>query len=83
MATLTKDPLTQIRAAFQLTLCQRDYELVTAHHPAILAQIERSLAAGASPEIVRRWALETVQEADLVQRIYNAARFARAMEAEA
>jgi len=67
MATLTKDPLTQIRAAFQLTLCQRDYELVTAHHPAILAQIERSLAAGASPEIVRRWALAAATVAVLKQ----------------
>lgn len=59
-----------------LALCQRDYELMAEHHPQILDVIESAVSDGVEPEMIKRWAVGTVDEPGLVQRVYNAARYA-------
>lgn len=73
MATTKLD---QHKTNIQLALCRRDYELVSQHHPDLLDQIEAAVSDGATPEQVKRWAMATVDEPGLVQRVYNAAKYA-------
>lgn len=69
---MTANPLIKHQEAFELTLCQRDYELMDAYRPEILRQIEGAIDSGAEPETIRKWALRRVVERELVQRIHNA-----------
>ncbi len=69
------------RDRYQLDLCKRDYNLLQDHNPEILRGIEEMVAAGATPEMVRRWTKEIITDESLpVQRAYNAARYVEAME---
>lgn len=63
------------RSQIELALCERDYNLMTEHHPALLDRIESAIRDGIAPELIRRWTLSTVDESGLVQRIFNAARY--------
>lgn len=66
----------QHKASIQLALCQRDYELMVEHHPDLLDVIEKAISDKVTPDQVKRWAMATVGEAALVQRVFNAARYA-------
>lgn len=63
------------RAAIELALCQRDYELMAEHHPALLQRIEVAVADGVTSAEIKRWTQATVSEPGLVQRVFNAARW--------
>lgn len=71
-----EETILQHRTAIEMALCQRDYELVAEHHPTLLDLIEAAVSDGVTPETLKRWAMATVQESGLVQRIYNASRWA-------
>lgn len=64
------------RASFELELCKRDYDLMAEHHPDLLDRIEAAIGDGVGPLEIKRWALGIVSEASIVQRVYNAARYA-------
>lgn len=63
------------QAAVELALCQRDYDLLGEHYPDILKVVEVAVDDRITPETIRRWAVRTVQEPQLVQRVFNAARW--------
>lgn len=63
------------QAAVELALCQRDYDLMAEHYPDILKVVEVAVDDRVGPETIRRWAVRTVIEPQLVQRVYNAARW--------
>lgn len=68
------------REAIEMALCQRDYELMAEHHPQLLDHIEAAISDGVSAVQIKRWAVGVVDEGQLVQRCFNAARFAETQE---
>lgn len=64
------------RRQIELGLCKRDYELMAEHHAELLDNIEAAIRDGVPPFQIKRWATSTVDESALVQRVYNAARYA-------
>lgn len=71
----------QHRESFELGLCQRDYNLMAEHHPELLDRIEAAIQDGITPLQLKRWAVGVVDENQLVQRVFNAARFVETLEA--
>ncbi len=72
---MNNNTLTKHQEAIELALCQRDYELMDTYRPEILKRVERAVDEGVEPEVIKRWALKVVVERELVQRIYNSARY--------
>lgn len=68
------------RLKFEIQLCRRDYLLMSDYYPDILDTIERAVAYGVLPGEIKRWAAGVVNEPDIVQRCFNAARFIKAQE---
>ena len=75
MKSTTKEVEAKHKEQITLALYQRDYELVNRYHPVLLEQIEAAITSGITPDQVKRWAMATVEEAEIVQRIHNAARW--------
>lgn len=59
----------------ELALCWRDYDLLEQYHTGLLTRIEQAVKSGVTPQQIRRWAKNVTNEAELLQRVYNAARW--------
>jgi hypothetical protein len=67
------------KEVIELELCQRDYNIMATYWPKILDRIETALAAGVTPEHIKRWAKGITNETGVVNRCYNAARYAASL----
>lgn len=68
----------QLVAAYDLSLCRRDYSLLVEHQPDFLADLEALVSAGATDDSIRQITYRRLtDETLLVQRIMNAARWIR------
>lgn len=73
--------LTPYQEDVELAMCKRDYDLMESYHLDLLIKIEKAVKVGATPKEVRRWARNMTSEADILQRVENAARYAANVQA--
>lgn len=63
------------QSEIERALCQRDYEILEAYYPALLAAIEGAVKEKHDPQQIKRWAQNVTGEPVVLQRVYNAARW--------
>lgn len=63
------------QAELERALCERDYSIVEAYHPALLIAVEKAVNEGCTPQQIRRWAQNVTKEDVILQRVFNAARW--------
>lgn len=68
------------QAEIETALCLRDYELMERYHPGLLSKIEAAIAEGVTPQQIRRWSAKVVTEEEIIQRVFNAARWIKGVQ---